>query len=941
PSATDCPAITIAATTGELEATAGTLTIDGGSISNNRELLATGSGTTLILESLTVTNSATANVEVDAGATLDLESATISGGIVTVDGLLDSTGTSAIDGAAITIAATTGELEATAGTLTIDGGSISNNRELLATGSGTTLILESLTVTNSATANVEVDAGATLDLESATISGGIVTVDGLLDSTGTSAIDGAAITIAATTGELEATAGTLTIDGGSISNNRELLATGSGTTLILESLTVTNSATANVEVDAGATLDLESATISGGIVTVDGLLDSTGTSAIDGAAITIAATTGELEATAGTLTIDGGSISNNRELLATGSGTTLILESLTVTNSATANVEVDAGATLDLESATISGGIVTVDGLLDSTGTSAIDGAAITIAATTGELEATAGTLTIDGGSISNNRELLATGSGTTLILESLTVTNSATANVEVDAGATLDLESATISGGIVTVDGLLDSTGTSAIDGAAITIAATTGELEATAGTLTIDGGSISNNRELLATGSGTTLILESLTVTNSATANVEVDAGATLDLESATISGGIVTVDGLLDSTGTSAIDGAAITIAATTGELEATAGTLTIDGGLISNNRELLATGSGTTLILESLTVTNSATANVEVDAGATLDLESATISGGIVTVDGLLDSTGTSAIDGAAITIAATTGELEATAGTLTIDGGSISNNRELLATGSGTTLILESLTVTNSATANVEVDAGATLDLESATISGGIVTVDGLLDSTGNSAIDGAAITIASTGTLEATSGTLTINPSTINNAGTLEADGATLVLVSLAVTNTGTVEATGTDGIIDLLNATISGGTVKTVGSGDVIEATVGTSTIESTTSFSNAGTLEADGGALDIDNVTSFINSGTLLATADSLLVLNGDTVTNTGTVEVDADSSGHSTLDFNGSSLSGGTLTVDGLLDSTGNSAIDGAAITIASTGTLEATG
>src|SRR5208282_5537145 len=650
PSATDCPAITIAATTGELEATAGTLTIDGGSISNNRELLATGSGTTLILESLTVTNSATANVEVDAGATLDLESATISGGIVTVDGLLDSTGTSAIDGAAITIAATTGELEATAGTLTIDGGSISNNRELLATGSGTTLILESLTVTNSATANVEVDAGATLDLESATISGGIVTVDGLLDSTGTSAIDGAAITIAATTGELEATAGTLTIDGGSISNNRELLATGSGTTLILESLTVTNSATANVEVDAGATLDLESATISGGIVTVDGLLDSTGTSAIDGAAITIAATTGELEATAGTLTIDGGSISNNRELLATGSGTTLILESLTVTNSATANVEVDAGATLDLESATISGGIVTVDGLLDSTGTSAIDGAAITIAATTGELEATAGTLTIDGGSISNNRELLATGSGTTLILESLTVTNSATANVEVDAGATLDLESATISGGIVTVDGLLDSTGTSAIDGAAITIAATTGELEATAGTLTIDGGSISNNRELLATGSGTTLILESLTVTNSATANVEVDAGATLDLESATISGGIVTVDGLLDSTGTSAIDGAAITIAATTGELEATAGTLTIDGGLISNNRELLATGSGTTLILESLTVTNSATANVEVDAGATLDLESATISGGIVTVDGLLDSTGTSAIDG---------------------------------------------------------------------------------------------------------------------------------------------------------------------------------------------------------------------------------------------------------------------------------------------------
>src|SRR5208282_782624 len=570
---------------------------------------------------------------------------------------------------------------------------------------------------------------------------------------------------------------------------------------------------------------------------------------------------------------------------------------------------------------------------------SATDCPAITIAATTGELEATAGTLTIDGGSISNNRELLATGSGTTLILESLTVTNSATANVEVDAGATLDLESATISGGIVTVDGLLDSTGTSAIDGAAITIAATTGELEATAGTLTIDGGSISNNRELLATGSGTTLILESLTVTNSATANVEVDAGATLDLESATISGGIVTVDGLLDSTGTSAIDGAAITIAATTGELEATAGTLTIDGGSISNNRELLATGSGTTLILESLTVTNSATANVEVDAGATLDLESATISGGIVTVDGLLDSTGTSAIDGAAITIAATTGELEATAGTLTIDGGSISNNRELLATGSGTTLILESLTVTNSATANVEVDAGSTLELESATISGGIVTVDGLLDSTGNSAIDGAAITIASTGTLEATSGTLTINPSTINNAGTLEADGATLDLVSLAVTNTGTVEATGTDGIIDLQNATISGGTVTTAAAGDVLEATVGTSTIESTTSFSNAGTLEADGATLDLVSLT-VTNTGTVEATGtDGIIdlqnaVISGGTVTTAAAGDVLEATVGTSTIESTTSFSNAGTQEAH-------RSQRDRVMLTGSNTGTVEATG
>jgi len=171
-------------------------------------------------------------------------------------------------------------------------------------------------------------------------------------------------------------------------------------------------------------------------------------------------------------------------------------------------------------------------------------------------------------------------------------------------------------------------------------------------------------------------------------------------------------------------------------------------------------------------------------VEVAAGSTLDLESATINNGIVTVDGLLDSTGTSAIDGAAITIAST-GTLESTSGTLTIDPGSIDNTGLLEANGG--TLTIDATTVTNTG-GTVEVAAGSTLDLESATINNGIVTVDGLLDSTGTSAIDGAAITIASTGTLESTSGTLTIDPGSIDNTGLLEANGGTLTIDATTVT---------------------------------------------------------------------------------------------------------------------------------------------------------
>ena len=142
-----------------------------------------------------------------------------------------------------------------------------------------------------------------------------------------------------------------------------------------------------------------------------------------------------------------------------------------------------------------------------------------------------------------------------------------------------------------------------------------------------------------------GSTVVLDGVTVSNTGDGTVEVDATeavvSTLDLESATISGGIVNVYGLLDSTGTSAIDGAAITI---TGTLEATSGTLTIDPSTISNSGELLAT-DGSTVVLDGVTVSNTGDGTVEVDATeavvSTLDLESATISGGIVNVYGLLD------------------------------------------------------------------------------------------------------------------------------------------------------------------------------------------------------------------------------------------------------------------------------------------------------------
>ena len=82
-----------------------------------------------------------------------------------------------------------------------------------------------------------------------------------------------------------------------------------------------------------------------------------------------------------------------------------------------------------------------------------------------------------------------------------------------------------------------------------------------------------------------------------------------------------------------------------------------------------------------------------------------------------------------------------------------------------------------------------------------------------------------------------------------------------------------------------------------------------------------NSGMLEANGGTLAIDATPV---TKELLATADSTLTLNGtsrtEIVTNINTIEVDLGS----TLNLETAAISGGTVNVDGLLDSTGTSFI-----------------
>ncbi|WP_246666719.1 VCBS domain-containing protein [Bradyrhizobium guangdongense] len=133
---------------------------------------------------------------------------------------------------------------------------------------------------------------------------------------------------------------------------------------------------------------------------------------------------------------------------------------------------------------------------------------------------------------------------------------------------------------------------------------------------------------------------------------------------------------------------------------------------------------------------------------------------------------------------------------------------------------------------------------------------------------------------------------------TITNSGTLDLSGGTLNLLG-TITNTGGTFEVDSGATLALNNGTIDGGTVT-------IEGTLeldGSSVIKNGT-LGNTGAVDVNGTA-EFDNETVDNAGGTITIAAAGALVLNGTTVT-------------------------GGTVTDNGSIHVTGNSAISGAAVT-----------
>jgi hypothetical protein len=510
-------------------------------------------------------------------------------------------------------------LDITGGTFTTDAGTgTGNNAGNIKVESGATLVVLASTMTNTGT----LTNSGTLDLNNATISGGALTNSGTLDATGggTSVLSGASV--------FNGAVGTrqLFLDGNSFVNT-SVDATSASVTLTTSNvndviiLDILQDGTAVTSVSDAAGLvwhqravagpdpntiyeyyAIAPSALSADAITVNfaGASSYTDLNAFGVSGANLSAPFDNLGSIPATPAGGAGSISPSDDDFvfagyrffgnatpSAGSGWTAINASGGYYVSEYQIAEPQAGLTATASSTAEDGGIV--DAISSAIAATTVD------SGSTLDLENT----TISGGSLINAGTVDVTGGGVSS-LNGVDVTNTDGAII-VDAGSTLALINAMHSGGALTNFGIVDVTGDS---------------------DSVLNGASISNVDGVVTIDAGSTLEL--------------VD---TLEVQQTVITGGMLNNSGTVDSTGTTALNGIAIS---NSNLIEAAGGTLTIDQGTVTNNGTLKSL-TGATVDLDGVIVANT-NGNVTSGVGSPLKLENTTITGGALINSGAVNVTG---------------------------------------------------------------------------------------------------------------------------------------------------------------------------------------------------------------------------------------------------------------------------------------------------------
>ncbi len=890
------------------------------------------------------------SIKVDAGATLTVGIAAITGGTVTNDGMLSLNGVAPSDPSSGAPPAT-GEAILKDGTL--------NNAGVLHAETGA--VLEKETVTNTGTIEVLALGALTLDLGTTVDNtGGTIVIDG----TGTLTLDDATIeggTInnyslpsspsgSIIPGDIDVT-GSSTISNAHLNNGQ--VTVGANQTLTLDNDTITGTIFADtasgaiIQIDGGTTLRLDHATIDGGTINdfitpasgsmIAGDIDVTGSSTISNAQlnngrVTIGSNT--------TLTLSGDTVSGT-SFIDTADGATIridgasTLDGVAITGGTVSNT--DATLTVDADQTlTLQGGATVIGGTVSNFGTVAIEGASevtldgVTVTGT-GTIQVdravptTSTPLVLEDGTTITDGKLkvgtvgvvaVKTAKGATLNDVAVTNDNS----IEVFAASVLALGSGTIidnTKGIITVDGTGALTLSQAtIDGGTINDYSTPPSGSVIAGDIDVTGSSTISNAHLnngrVTIGNNATLTLDGTTVTGTTFADtadgavIQIDGGTTLTLDQVAINGG--TINDFSTPPSGSVI----------AGDIDIT-GSSSISNAYLNNGQVTI--GANQTLTLDNDTITGTHfvdtadAAVIQIDGGTTLKLDQVIIDGGTINdfstlpsgsmIAGDIDVIGSSTISHAQLNY-----------GNVTIE--------------SGMTLTLDGDTVTGTAFAGVatgsiiHVDGGDTLALNSATVSGGGVTIgtDALVKTSGDVTLTNTSVT--NDGTIEITSGTLKITGSVassgpdasgsikIDSGAVLDLDGSDTQNIVFAGANAelkidassfgGSISGLAATDEIDLSTIGFGPGTTGTY-SGGVLTITDGTHSISMTLTgdYSDAhfaGSSDGHGGTLITLNAN---DDAPAFDSADTTQIAKvGELADATGSTTSDSSSPASGTIHF-----------------------------------------